>query len=274
MKKKLILFSFILSSMSFSHFQMINTKSLNVGMNTTSIPFEMAFTHPASNGHTMNIGMDKSGNIKDVVSFVVKKGDNIIDAKPYLVKSTFGKTNNKGLSYKFTLDKKTGLKGSGTYVLVFNPAPYYEKSENIYIKQVAKVYLQRGEIETEKWNEKTIKPINESESIPEIIPFVNPTKLYKGQIFTGMVVDEFGNPVPNAEIEVEFRNYEVKNSSFVGNPKTRNAENVIFADANGMFSYVLTEKGQWGFAALGAGSIDDIDGIEVSYDAVLWVESK
>jgi len=38
--------------------------------------------------------------------------------------------------------------------------------------------------------------------------------------------------------------------------------------------YVLTEKGQWGFAALGAGNIDDVDGIEVSYDAVLWVESK
>lgn len=274
MKKTLILLSFILSSVSFSHFQMINTKSLNVGMNTTSIPFEIVFTHPASNGHTMNIGKDKSGDINDVVSFIVKKGDKIIDAKPYLVKSTFGKANNKGLSYKFTLDKTTGLKGSGTYVLIFNPAPYYEESEDIYIKQVAKVYLQRGEIETEKWNEKAIKTVKVVKGVPEIIPFVNPTKLYKGQIFTGMVVDDWGNPVPNAEIEVEFRNYEVKNSSFVGNPKTRNAENVIFADVNGMFSYVLTEKGQWGFAALGAGNIDDVDGIEVSYDAVLWVESK
>lgn len=274
MKKTLILLSFILSSVSFSHFQMINTKSLNVGMDTTSIPFEIVFTHPASNGHTMNIGKDKSGDINDVVSFIVKKGDKIIDAKPYLVKSTFGKANNKGLSYKFTLDKTTGLKGSGTYVLIFNPAPYYEESEDIYIKQVAKVYLQRGEIETEKWNEKTIKTVKAVKGVPEIIPFVNPTKLYKGQIFTGMVVDDWGNPVPNAEIEVEFRNYEVKNNSFVGNPKTRNAENVIFADANGMFSYVLTEKGQWGFAALGAGNIDDVDGIEVSYDAVLWVESK
>ena len=80
MKKTLILLSFILSSVSFSHFQMINTKSLNVGMNTTSIPFEIVFTHPASNGHTMNIGKDKSGDINDVVSFIVKKGDKIIDA--------------------------------------------------------------------------------------------------------------------------------------------------------------------------------------------------
>lgn len=242
MKKTITIIStLVLSVLSFSHFQMINTKTLNVDINNKQIPFELIFTHPASNGHTMDIGKNKEGKIIEVESFIVKKGEKVIDAKKYLVKSSFGKAGNKALSYKFNLDSKTGLRGSGTYVLLFNPAPYYEKSEDIYIKQATKVYLQRGEIESEGWNEKQ---------------------------------SETGTPVPNAEVEVEFRNYEVKNGQFVGKAKTENSENVIFADKNGMFEFVLTEKGQWGFAALGAGKHDKINDVEVSYDAVLWVEAK
>ncbi|WP_068268441.1 DUF4198 domain-containing protein [Caviibacter abscessus] len=270
MKKTFTIISaLVLSSLSFAHFQMINTKTLNVDTSSKSIPFDIIFTHPASNGHTMDIGKNKEGKIAEVESFVVKKGEKLIDAKSYLVKSTFGKTGNKALSYKFTLDSKTGLRGSGTYVLIFNPAPYYEKSENIYIKQATKVYLQRGEIESEGWNEK-----QSEKGTPEILPYINPTKLWKGQIFRGQVVDGEGNPVPNAEIEVEYRNYNVKNGQFTGTAKTENSENVIFADKNGMFEFVLTEKGQWGFAALGASKHDKIDDVEVSYDAVLWVEAK
>lgn len=270
MKKTITIIStLVLSALSFSYFQMINTKTLNVDINNKQIPFELIFTHPASNGHTMDIGKNKEGKINEVESFIVKKGEKVIDAKKYLVKSSFGKAGNKALSYKFNLDSKTGLRGSGTYVLLFNPAPYYEKSEDIYIKQATKVYLQRGEIESEGWNEK------QSETgTPEILPYINPTKLWKGQILRAQVVDGDGNPVPNAEVEVEFRNYEVKNGQFVGKAKTENSENVIFADKNGMFEFVLTEKGQWGFAALGAGKHDKINDVEVSYDAVLWVEAK
>ena len=49
---------------------------------------------------------------------------------------------------------------------------------------------------------------------------------------------------------------------------------VIYADANGYFSFVPVHKGYWGFAALGAGGEMKHNGKELSQDAVLWIEAK
>ncbi len=268
MKKVFFSVVALLSTLSFSHFQMINTPNLDVDTKVKKVSFDIVFTHPATNGHTMNIGRDIHGNIKPVEVFMLKKGDKLIDAKNKLIKSQFGKKDNKALSYKYDFTFADGLR-SGTWAVLFVPAPYYEANEDIYIKQATKVYLQKGDIQGEDWHEKQM-PKGE----PEIIPYINPSQIWKGQVFVGQVVDGDGNPVANADIEVEFRNYDVKDGMFVGKPKTNHAEAVIRADKNGMFSFIPTKEGQWGFAALGAGGEKTLDGKEVSHDAVLWIEAQ
>ena len=97
---------------------------------------------------------------------------------------------------------------------------------------------------------------------------------WKGEIFRGQVVDKDGKAVANAEIEIEYLNANIKNSKFVGELQKDKTATVIYADANGYFSFVPVHKGYWGFAALGAGGELKHNGKELSQDAVLWIEAK
>ncbi|VWL85544.1 DUF4198 domain-containing protein [Oceanivirga miroungae] len=262
--KKLISIFCLLSTMSLAHFQMINTDNLNVENDTRSVDFDIVFTHPAERGHSMDIGKDMNGNIKDVVSFVVKKGDKEIEAKSKLVKSKF----RDALSYKFTLDRKLGLRGSGIWSLIMVPSPYYEASEDIYIQQVTKVFLHKGElVDDDMWHTKQTK-----KGYPDIISYIDPTNIWVNQAFVGQVVDGDNKPVKNAEIEIEFRNYDIKDGDFSDVEKTNHSSAKIYADDNGMFTFIPTKEGQWGFAALGAGGEKTVDGKELSLDAVLWIQ--
>lgn len=262
--KKLISIFCLISSVSFSHFQMINTKNLNVENDVKKVNFDLIFTHPAEAGHSMNIGEDINGKIHDVMSFIIKKGDVEIEAKSNLVKSKF----RNALSYKFTLDRKTGLRGSGIWALMMIPSPYYEKAEDIYIQQVTKVFLHKGEIVDDNiWHTKQTK-----KGYPDIISYIDPTNMWVNQTFVGQVVDGDNKPVSNAEIEVEFRNYDISGNDFVGKEKTKHSSAKIYADANGMFTFTPTKEGHWGFAALGAGGEKQLDGKDVSLDAVLWIQ--
>lgn len=262
--KKIISVFCLLSTISFSHFQMINTDKLNIKNDVKKVDFDLIFTHPAEAGHSMNIGEDINGNIKDVLSLIVKKGDNEIEAKSHLIKSKF----KDALSYKFTLDRKLGLRGSGIWSIILIPSPYYEKSEDIYIQQVTKVFLHKGElVDDDIWHTKQTK-----KGYPDIISYIDPTNIWVNQTFVGQVLDGDGNPVNNAEIEVEYRNYDIKDNDFYGKEKTSHSTAKIYSDVNGMFTFTPTKEGQWGFAALGAGGEKELDGKELSLDAVLWIQ--
>lgn len=268
LSKKFLLASLMaaLSVSSFAHFQMIYTPDSDV-TGKASVPFELIFTHPADGveAHSMDIGKDENAKIQPVVDFFsVHKGEKT-DLKSNLQKATFGK-EHKVVSYKFALDKNTGLKGGGDWGLVMVPAPYYEKSEDIFIQQITKVFVNKDDIPTD-WNERIAK------GYPEIIPYTNPIT-WKGQIFRGKVVDAKGKAVANAEIEVEYKNADIKNSMFVGKNKEEQAATVIYADENGNFSFTPIHKGYWGFAALGAAGEMKHNGKELSQDAVLWIEAK
>lgn len=255
-----------LSLSSFAHFQMIYTPDSNISKNN-SVPFEMIFTHPADGieAHNMDIGKDEKGEIQPVVEFFSIHKNKKTDLKKFLTMSKFGDTK-KVTSYKFNLDKNSGLKGGGDWGLIFVPAPYYEKSEDIYIQQITKVFVNKDEIHTD-WNNKI------AQGYPEIIPLTNPIT-WKNQIFRAQVVDTNGTPIANAEIEVEYLNSEIKNSAFSGELKSDKSSTLIYSDNNGYFSFVPIHKGFWGFAALGVGGELQHNGKALSQDAVLWIEAK
>ena len=269
LSKKLLIGAIVatMSVSSFAHFQMIYTADSDIS-GKSSVPFELIFTHPSDGveAHSMDIGKDEKGTINPVVEFFSVHNGEKTDLKAGLKASKFGPTSKQVTSYKFNLDKSSGLKGGGDWGLVFVPAPYYEASEEVYIQQITKVLVNKDDLATD-WNKRL------ANGYPEIIPLSNPIT-WKGEIFRAQVVDKAGKPVANAEIEIEYLNANIKNSKFVGELQKEKTATVIYADENGYFSFIPIHKGYWGFAALGAGGKMKHNGKELSQDAVLWIEAK
>ncbi|AGT42878.1 DUF4198 domain-containing protein [Treponema pedis] len=263
----IILFFCLVTLGSFAHFQMIYTPSsmLEEG---TSVDFRIVFTHPAEAGHTMDIGKNEAGEMKGVKEFFsIHKGEKT-DLLKDLKKTEFMSLENKASAYNFTLNKDNGFKGPGDWVLVLVPHPYYEGAEETYIQQITKVMINKGEMATD-WSERC------ADKYPEILPLVKPYDVWVGGVFRGVVVDSKGKPVANAEIEVEYLNYDIDMNAnkFTGSAKTSQSATVILTDKNGCFSFVPTKEGYWGFAALGVGRDKKFAGKELSQDAVLWIEA-
>lgn len=260
----------VITGFASAHFLVMYTPSSVV--EGSEIPFQIVFTHPFNAGHTMNIGENEAGEIKGFESvFSVHKGQ-ITDITSALEEVTFSSLENSGVAYDLTLTRDLGFRGGGDWVMIGVPAPYYEGAEDIYIQQITKVMINKGEIATD-WDARV------ADGYPEILPFVKPYAVWVGGVFRGLVVDGNGDPVPNAEIEVEYINYDVdmENNKFAGEPKIHKEGHgaaVILADDNGNFSFTPPKAGYWGFAALGAGGDLEFDGKELSQDAVLWIEAQ
>jgi cobalt/nickel transport protein len=237
-----------------------------------AVPFKLVFTHPFNAGHTMDIGLNEAGDVLGFQEFeIVHRGESV-SALDALEEISFASLENSGVAYDLLLDRELGLRGGGDWVLVGVPHPYYEGSEDIYIQQVTKVMVNRGGIASD-WSDRV------ADGYPEIVPFVKPYAVWEGGMFSGKVVDGAGNPVPLAEIEVEYINYQIdmEENRFFGDPaieKEGHGAATILADRQGNFSFVPPRAGYWGFAALGAGGDLMHDGKELSQDAVLWIEAK
>lgn len=243
---------------SFAHLQLLYTPEL-LREKGGSINLKMPFTHPAENGHVMTV--DKPERF-----FMIKKGQTT-DLLSAVESSQWSSAENTGPSYQ--ADVK--LRGLGDYVFIYQMAPYFEASEDIYIQQITKSIVNVGSLPTD-WNE-------DFGLSAEIVPLTKPYAIYEGGTFTGVVKSE-GKPVPFAEIEVEYMNYlpDVANNRFSDTPKITPPADAfitmtIFADANGTFTFGIPKAGQWGFAALGVGSVKEHQGKELSQDAVIWVQA-
>ena len=262
----IVLLLFLVAMASFAHFQMIYTPTSVVEGN--SVDFKIVFTHPAEAEHAMDIGKNEAGEIKGFEKFFSVHKEKVQDLLPSLKKTQFTALENSASAYDLTLNKDNGFKGGGDWALVAVPHPYYEGAEDVYIQQITKVFINKAGLDTD-WSARC------AEGYPEIMPLVKPYDVWAGGIFRGVVLDSKGKPVPNAEIEVEYINFDVdmKASKFAGKAKTEAAATVILADKNGVFSFVPHKAGYWGFAALGAGKTKKFAGKELSQDAVLWIEA-
>jgi len=157
---------------------------------------------------------------------------------------------------------------AGDYVVVLEPAPYYEESEDIFIQQLTKVYFNNADLPTD-WMEP-------QGLATEILPLNKPYNIVAGSTFTGQVLSE-GKPVAGAEIEIEYMAAEPNLATnaageAVAGPMPGGAV-VAVSDANGYFTFGVPKAGWWGFAALGSGPVKEHEGKELSQDAVIWVRA-
>jgi cobalt/nickel transport protein len=230
------------------------------------INLKLVFTHPFEAGHTMDIGKDEAGTIHPPKSFgVVHKGRKK-DLLEELKRVTFRSLTNEGISFETSYK----LRGMGDFVFYFDPAPYYEGSEDIYIEHVTKMIVNVAGAPTD-WDAEINLPV-------EIVPLDKPYALWTGNTFRGVVKCN-GVPVPDIEIEVEYMNHNIRGNSFVkkakvGAPQDAFVTQTIKADSNGVFTFGIPRAGWWGFAALGAGGERTYKGKELSLDAVIWVQAR
>ena len=248
----------ILSTAAQAHFQMVYTPDL-LRDRGGEITLKMPFTHPAASGHVMEVDAP-------LEFYKIRKGKKT-DLLDTVKASEWTSAENTGGSYEATVK----LRGLGDHVFVMTPSPYLEASEDIYIQQITKNIVNVGSLPTD-WNE-------ELGLKTEIVPLTKPYAIYESGTFVGVVKSE-GKPVPFAEIEVEYMNFEpdMQNNRFSekGNitpPADAFVTMTIFTDANGTFTFGIPKAGQWGFAALGVGPDTEHNGKELSQDAVIWVQA-
>ena len=248
----------LFSTAASAHFQLVYTPELyhERGGNIT---LDMPFTHPADSGTVMTVE-------KPNAFYVVKK-DKKTDLLDSLNASKWQSNENQGDSY----EADYALRGLGDYVFIYEMAPYLETSEDAYIQQITKSIVNVGSLPTD-WNK-------DFGLKAEIVPLTKPYALYEGGTFTGIVKSE-GEPVPFAQIEVEYINYEPDTAAnaFAKEPNMQVPGDAfvtmtMYADANGTFTFGLPKVGQWGFAALGVGPDKEYKGKELSQDAVIWVQA-
>ncbi|MGQ3676215.1 DUF4198 domain-containing protein [Xanthobacter sp. TB0139] len=241
--------------MASAHFQLVYVTDANLEK-PGNVPVQLIFWHPFELGPVMAMGEPQE-------FYAVHRGKKI-DLKPSLKAFSFRAGESEAQAWEGVLP----VKRPGDYVLVAVPEPYLEGSEDIYIQQIAKSYVNLRQLPTD-WSEP-------QGLVTEIVPLNRPTNIIAGSTFTGRVLSE-GKPVPGVEVEVEYMAAEpVPGEKKAAEPKAAPMPGgavVAITNANGEFTFGVPKAGYWGFAALGSGPKKTHDGKELSQDAVIWVRA-
>jgi len=231
-----------------AHFQVIlpSDDIVEAGENS-KIGLSLIFTHPMEQGPAMEMGQP----VRFGVLAGGQKTDLLANLRPVKVD---GKT-------AFETDYE--LKAPADYIFFVDPAPYWEPAEAKMIIHYTKVVVDAFGAE-EGWQEPVGQPV-------EIEPLVRPYGLWTGNLFRG-VVKLNGQPVPFAEVEVEYYN-----QAGIKPPTELHITQVVRADANGTFAYAMPKAGWWGFAALveGPEKLKNPQGelVPVELGGLIWVKT-
>lgn len=218
------------------------------------LPVSLIFWHPWQNGLVMEMARPNA-------FYVIQRGERT-DLLDTLQPFSFQGAENSATAWRGTVP----IRRSGDYLLVTEPVPYYEATEDKYIQQFTKVVLNRSTLPTD-WADPVGLPA-------EILPLTKPYNVMAGSSFTGRVMAD-GQPVAGAEIEVEYM-AALPEGDRAGPPSVRpppGGAMVVTSDANGYFTFAVPRAGHWGFAALDIGPVKEHEGKPLSQDAVLWIRA-
>jgi len=245
----------VTSSSAIAHFQSLYTPEANLAA-PRIIPIDLIFWHPQSSGAVMNMGQPRE-------FFMIHRGERT-DLMDLLQPITFTTEVNSGAAFRADVE----LRGAGDYILAMVPEPYYEDTEDIYIQQITKTYVNRGQLPTD-WDQPVGLPT-------EIVPHNKPYNVITGSTFSGQVLSN-GEPVAGATIEVEYISITPDMDSHTAAaaslaPMPGGAIDIV-TDGNGNFTFGIPRAGWWGLAALDIGPDTEFEGKHLSQDAVIWVSA-
>lgn len=232
-----------------AHFQeLIPSKDLVTDQNDSEITLDLTFTHPMERGPIMAMGQPAQFGVltpagrEDLLASLTER---MPDGQP---------------AYR----ARYRIRQPGDHVFFVEPAPYWEPAEGLMILHYTKVVVD-GFGGGEGWDAEVGFPV-------EITPLTRPYGLWTGNLFRG-VVKRNGQPVPFAEVEVEWRN-----DGSVTAPADAFVTQVVKADAQGVFAYAMPRAGWWGFSALleADAPMKNPEGEEVPVEtgALIWVHAR
>jgi len=229
----------------------------------------LVFTHPAHGGPNMDMGEPEAFYV------ISQRGEEADPVRTDLIEhvQTISWTGLQNSSQGFEAKlPRTVTRSLGDYVFVLEPAPFYEAGEDKYIQQLTKTVMNIGGVPG-NWAEPVGLPT-------EILPLDKPYANWTGGVFRGVVLSE-GEPVPNAELEVEYINYapDMDRHGFAAEPDVVLPQDSfgtmsIRANDRGEFTIGLARAGWWGICALAVGPDTEHNGKPLSQDAVLWIQVK
>ena len=251
-----------------AHFQLLYTPEAALN-ESAALPLALVFSHPFDNGYTMDMGEPEEFYV------IAQRGTDFApvrtDLSEYLEPVVWSGKDNSGTAYIASPPRRV-TRSLGDYTFVLRPAPYYEAQEDKYIQQITKTVINVGGIPGD-WDQPLGLPV-------EIVPLDKPYANWVGGVFRGIVLAN-GEPVPHAEVEIEYLNHEprIEQRRFdpdgrVVPPQQSFITMSIRADSQGQVIIGLPKAGWWGICAL------DLDGDELrhddrplSLDAVLWIKA-
>jgi cobalt/nickel transport protein len=249
-----------------AHFQLLYTPEAALN-ESEAIELALVFSHPFDNGFTMNMGLPEE------LYVVAQRGEGEprrTDLMQYLEPIEWSGVDSKAAAY-LARPPRSVTRSLGDYTFVLKPAPYYEEQEDKYIQQITKTVVNIGGLPG-AWDEPLGLPV-------EIVPLDKPYANWAGGVFRAVVLSN-GEPVPHAEVEVEFLNHEpqIGERRFdpegkVTAPQDSFITLSIRADAMGQIMIGLPKAGWWGICALNLDNDLKHEGKELSLDAVLWVKA-
>jgi len=257
----------LLSLPAAAHFQLLYTPEAALN-ESAAVPLALVFSHPFNNGFTMDMGEPEAFY---VVSQRGPEAERVTtDLTEYLEPIVWSGVDSQASAYLASPPRRV-TRSLGDYTYVLRPAPYYEGGEDKYIQQITKTMVNIGGIPG-AWDEPLGLPV-------EIVPLDKPYANWVGGVFRAVVLAN-GEPVPHAEVEIEYLNHEPEIDARrfapdgrVTAPQGSFVTLSIRADANGQVMIGLPAAGWWGICAL---NLDDgltHEGKELSLDAVLWVKA-
>jgi len=262
------LLALALASTSEAHFQLLYTPEAALN-ESAAVPLALVFSHPFDNGYTMDMGEPEEFYV------LGQRGPEAervrTDLREYLEPIVWSGLENEANAYLANPPRRV-TRSLGDYTYVLKPAPYYEGNEDKYIQQITKTMINIGGIPG-AWDEPLGLPV-------EIVPLDKPYANWVGGVFRAVVLAD-GEPVPHAEVEIEYLNHKplIEEKRFDPNGVTTAPQGSfvtlsIRADANGQVVIGLPAAGWWGICALDLdGDTLTHDGRPLSLDAVLWVEA-
>jgi cobalt/nickel transport protein len=249
-----------------AHFQLLYTPEAALN-EAAEIPLALVFSHPFDNGFTMSMGAPEE---LYVVSQRGEAEPRKTDLTQYLEPIEWSGVENKGAAF-LAHPPRSVTRSLGDYTYVLKPAPYYEQNEDKYIQQITKTVINIGGIPGD-WDKPLGLPV-------EIVPLDKPYANWVGGVFRAVVLAN-GEPVPHAEIEIEYLNHEpdlaarrFDPAGRVTAPQGSFSTLSIRADAMGQVMIGLPKAGWWGICALDLQEGATHEGKHLSVDAVLWVKA-
>jgi cobalt/nickel transport protein len=232
-----------------AHFQeLIPNVDLVTEETGNRVSLALTFTHPMERGPAMAMG--------EPVRFGVMGPGGLEDLRPALKPVSVDNQPAFRADYLVTQP--------GSHHFFVEPAPYWEPAEGVMIVHYTKVVVDAYGA-GEGWDDLVGLPV-------EIQPLTRPYGLWTGNLFRGVVVHN-GEPVPFAEVEVEW-----KNDGSLSSPADAFVTQVVKADAQGVFAYAMPRAGWWGFAALveAEDPMPNPEGepVPVELGGLIWVHTR